>query len=1035
MKTYQHTLILCIISLWSFGNYAYADYRCELSSLMIPDDSLGQYAACLEPDELDGMVIHVPSNLTRLSKNVITLCKQEFVNTTLPNPAIAYVVDQSGSMVSSGDPNSVRDDAIRSAIEFQANQNPGSWAGYVEFGTSTRTNIEDHYFPMIPLWPDQVPIIQSVIEAKNMGGTYYIPALVKAYEILQDIPSNVEISSQAIIFITDGSPGDVIPGEFETNDEKTAKRLEVILDTIASMSGFPPVLGVYLGTGTVGDALIEITTATGGEYFQIDPTDPDAIIQLIENVVKNFLTTGKPEGVNLAFGDTVIESADFQAQSNGGWNVILGQEIPIKEGVNELSLKMNLSLSNGQATTRDIPFTIIADQAPSTTSQSNSSGLFQEDCVLATELWVSDGLGQALPVMDLPYLTYPDSNLQIHLSSDSLKDKTQNFIVNSLLRKDSGEWSAELDTVGYYKTGLIVSADTSNSSSSVLKTGIWDTVQVQWEHPFDPRDNAQTTIIVRSIPTLNFVDSLAMIDAIEMKLIDGIPADYKQIEFRWVDGVTTDAVVNDSLEYISDNLFHSFLDLSKGLATKESSLLEGRYFDPFTESWYSDTVALDFEIPITPTVTMLDVDGDGRADRIKLEYPEDESLESQNFDSAKVVWSRDGLDTVSITLDEKQEQYDFEEQFDLGLTCAWRNHCQGRIILSGSFRGENIERVLNLNDGVGPIVLSAWIDQESEKELEKFLHVLYSEKVDVSDNKKLIEYFPQDEKGFVVFPFEPEIVLSLGDDSLHWKFWTDWQVENALMVNDSLHFVPELGKDAQGNLVHFDNPKVLVKGNDFLVDKIEFELVESLYEGKTDLKEYPLELQKNEPGFMGISFLDPVTGVEYWTNIAGDTIKDIEGSKMIEEHVGPTLLVDAKLPQIGGYDVFGNQRNGLDVDGSPLWGIKIIARILFYDQLGQFVLQKKFEFSIDDPRWIDDNGNVQFFIEWLPDSEKGMLAENGRAVASGPYISKINLTTEIKALKGIYRIDDNGKKYPVMSSGSVHQYSQQKVITFGVLRP
>ena len=66
MKIYSYVLILTFMG---FGSYSYGQYRCELTSQMISDDSLGEYAACLEPDSLEGMVIHVPSNLTRLNRN------------------------------------------------------------------------------------------------------------------------------------------------------------------------------------------------------------------------------------------------------------------------------------------------------------------------------------------------------------------------------------------------------------------------------------------------------------------------------------------------------------------------------------------------------------------------------------------------------------------------------------------------------------------------------------------------------------------------------------------------------------------------------------------------------------------------------------------------------------------------------------------------------------------------------------------------------------------------------------------------------
>ncbi len=91
---------------------------------------------CLDSTIMQGKIITVPSNISRIAADGLKLCLSD-QNITSPAD-IVYIVDMSGSMVQTNgqngtDPYFKRAGAVKSGFDYQVDSVPGSYAGLVAF--------------------------------------------------------------------------------------------------------------------------------------------------------------------------------------------------------------------------------------------------------------------------------------------------------------------------------------------------------------------------------------------------------------------------------------------------------------------------------------------------------------------------------------------------------------------------------------------------------------------------------------------------------------------------------------------------------------------------------------------------------------------------------------------------------------------------------------------------------------------------------------------------------------------------------------
>jgi len=148
------------------------------------------------------------------------------------------------------------------------------------------------------------------------------------------------------------------------------------------------------------------------------------------------------------------------------------------------------------------------------------------------------------------------------------------------------------------------------------------------------------------------------------------------------------------------------------------------------------------------------------------------------------------------------------------------------------------------------------------------------------------------------------------------------------------------------------------------------------------------------------------------------------------KHLGPTLRIEVKLPQMGGVDAAGNARGGdlqslLQRDGtislkagsgsdstvtlskyiqsnciqgaydslSPadlmtasLYKAQIILEVSIYDAMGQYVDNMNVTQKVDNSKYLNDGGVLTAFFEIKPNSDAKLRNQSGREYGTGAYV-------------------------------------------------
>lgn len=273
----------------------------------------------------------------------------------------------------------------------------------------------------------------------------------------------------------------------------------------------------------------------------------------------------------------------------------------------------------------------------------------------------------------------------------------------------------------------------------------------------------------------------------------------------------------------------------------------------------------------------------------------------------------------------------------------------------------------------------------------------------------------------------------------------EWTVDGVVMnvlnlqsLDAGLNRVIRSYRDKAGNegsdtvLVYF------VKGRDVVV-KLEKSLLSM--DDETIEKYYAVNPPEDDE-FYSVSILNTTTGLEEQvlygkgaSQYAGDSSEPYVG--MSGSHLGPTLVVRIRLPEIGGTDQTGNARGGLlgslvEPDGriaisagagenrvmvdnvdeyveehcladafegltdkeileAALYRSKVILSVQVYDVTGQFVDQMSVVQDVSNADYLDDGGVLTMYFEIKPTREQGLQSVTGRKYGDGAYLLQANV--------------------------------------------
>lgn len=506
------------------------------------------FKKCLDLSALDGKTVNVPSNVTRIDNDGLSLCKGAV--TSGGDADIVYVYDNSGSMrgytsnsrdrsyrrawVSSDGTDTLfyyddgdcsetttsgwvvfmrwtpdgtamaRDSVSRLVSRTGCTHFAGDpynargqalWAGLKrqsdEAPTSTAgimafTETVDYFQRPLSMSPANLTILQNNILANSRGGTSYRPPIdsAKLWLTSSSITSNPK---KAIVFISDGRPMD----GFTTPP-----------------TGTPPIYGIFLGSPKPDTAVLSsMSQATGGKFYLIPPNKPDSLTAVVNAILNIVLLEYEPQSAtvtntSLSPAQTSTSSvSDFILQPDGSWLMKLSDIIGLKAGSpNTITVSTTFKeKTSGTPDSKNITFTISTTKPASNTTQKIDSTQFGMACYDHSSLTILDA-ANARP----PYFTDANTAYTVRIRTspaplDSARPSAatgaKNDAESPLLKPPL---LAASDSLVFRNSfPFQVTGNARTAGNGTLESSIYDSIIVAWTHPRDAQDFVADTLRVR----------------------------------------------------------------------------------------------------------------------------------------------------------------------------------------------------------------------------------------------------------------------------------------------------------------------------------------------------------------------------------------------------------------------------------------------------------------------------------------------------------------------------------------------------------
>jgi archaellum component FlaG (FlaF/FlaG flagellin family) len=449
---------------------------------------------CIYPGTWQDKTVPVPANVSRIGENGLKLCLSDI--NMKGSAEIVYIMDLSGSMVTTGDPYKKRPGALLAGFTYQKDSaSDRSRAGYVGFSS---TLISGHLLPLTLVkagWTQLANIVDTLRVYCNNGaggGTNYGVALDRAISYFDD-PGFVHDTAKAIIFISDGEPN--------ANIGATALQVQTLVNKKI------PVFGIFLGS-SIGIGLDSICTRTLGKSYLVPPTtSTDTLANVVKAIVKSMIKTfvGKSLEVKNLTNATSANSVSMNKIDSITWNIVMDKSIFLNPGINNISVLSKFgTLDGSKDTTLAFQFKInVGGQGPTQACYW---------CWYRTRISVYNSSNIKVDTLSWKDLSY---TVKVrYFGPDSAKLSTINVSVKTLKGDSEYLTLTKLPHDGqaqpYSKTvPFQVSLESSPAIplNGTTEANFQDVISYYYVHPSDKQDTASYTVIVSAPP-----DSLKIFD-------------------------------------------------------------------------------------------------------------------------------------------------------------------------------------------------------------------------------------------------------------------------------------------------------------------------------------------------------------------------------------------------------------------------------------------------------------------------------------------------------------------------------------------
>lgn len=509
-----------------------------------------RFKKCLDLARIKDSTITVPSNVTRIDNDGLSLCKGSL---RLGGDAdIIFVMDQSGSMGAnyayidslsnprdtiyyenktncgssttdwnqfqyrafeginaggnpvpvmrtvrrishntgcnafSGDPYKVRATAVEKAIDHIASS--GTQISTVGFVGFSGV-LEDMQAP-VTVNAANVSTLKNTIDILENGGTNYFASINQA-KTWFNTPALMKTGKKAMVFISDGRP------------TQGGNALTLIDGTV------PPIYSIYLAQRATLDTAVmkRLSDTTGGRFYRVPGNEPDSVVKIVQQILNLILKEFQPNSATVTNNSlaptqsaTAAMPGGFTSQPDGSWLMNLSDVIALRgSNSNSISVRTNFLETGGPGVdTQTISFTI-ATTGPAATGSGIVTGTqFDRVCYDPSRLRILDG-GGSRPTA----LTESDDDYQLHLRTAPIAQTAMDAISGTRVRGDDetpsmARASSTADSSIFLVTRPFAVSGTNTDGDGTLHSAQFDTVVARWQHPRDAQDFAVDTLRVRA---------------------------------------------------------------------------------------------------------------------------------------------------------------------------------------------------------------------------------------------------------------------------------------------------------------------------------------------------------------------------------------------------------------------------------------------------------------------------------------------------------------------------------------------------------
>ena len=312
-------------------------------------------------------------------------------------------------------------------------------------------------------------------------------------------------------------------------------------------------------------------------------------------------------------------------------------------------------------------------------------------------------------------------------------------------------------------------------------------------------------------------------------------------------------------------------------------------------------------------------------------------------------------------------------------------------------------------DKVGPVYVSAIINQTSTADV---LTIIASEPLVTADSSQQFYRHKRAEKQSNIFSSGfSNWSYSQNNTSLTFIFIGDF-TEN-VMEGDFVRMgsaMTSVFKDANGNYPENEVPWILVNGNGAPKIKYSMDLRETIVDANSENRS---KVDANE------------TMRFYIKNASNGKYDFIQDGKVTRQGIDST--------DIGGaiFDVNLVVPRGASLGDECAWEKLLVKfNIPIYSNLGSFVNRFNKSFEVDPKLYLSPNNQVEFIIEWANKAPSGIRSQEDRAVGTGAYIYKAEISAKFTPNMNNPEVKNDAK---ITANFSIKS-SFEKTKTFGIKR-